>query len=133
MENKSNNDKTNLVVGIIVVACIIAGIVGVIQGNKSNNNSTENQQTNTTLEKNDEERLDALRKCTVMEAADIYTTGIGGNPNTAFEDAKATCDGWYSKWGQKDFYDAVYTDWEDRKNETIDGKDLSYYLSILGW
>ena len=84
-------------------------------------------------EKSDEERLDALRKCTVMEAADIYNTGIGGNKNTAFDDAKNTCERNYESWSKKDFHDAVYEDWENRKNEVIEGKNLEYYLNVLGW
>ena len=68
-----------------------------------------------------------------MEAADIYTTGIGKKSDNVFNDARVTCDGWYSDWGEKDFFDAVYTDWENRKTEQVDGEPLTHYLDILGW
>lgn len=77
--------------------------------------------------------LDALRKCTVMEAADIYTTGIGKKSDNVFNDGRDTCNTWYSQWGEDDFFEAVYIDWENRKTEEIDGQPLTYYLTILGW
>ena len=68
-----------------------------------------------------------------MEAADIYTTGIGKKSDNAFDDAKKTCETWYQQWGEKDFVEAANEDWSERKNEKIDGKELSYYIEILGW
>lgn len=91
---------------------------------KANNN------TNTSSGNN---YMDALRKCSVMEAADIYTTGIGKKSDNVFNDGKETCESWYKQWGEKDFFEAVNEDWKNRKNEEIDGKPLSYYLDILGW
>lgn len=92
---------------------------------------TKTEASTTTTEEHS--YLDALRKCTVMEAADIYTTGIGQKSDNAFNDARATCDSWYSDWGEDDFFDAVYTDWKNRKTEQVDGKPLTHYLDILGW
>lgn len=77
--------------------------------------------------------LDALRKCTVMEAADIYTTGIGKKSDNVFNDGRDTCNTRYSQWGENDFFEAVYIDWGNRKTEKIDGQPLTYYLTILGW
>lgn len=85
----------------------------------SNNNSNSNNS------------MDALRKCTVMEAADIYTTG--GNSGSAFNDAKKQCESWYKQWGEKDFLEVVNEDWNNRQNEQIEGKPLSHYLDVLGW
>jgi len=68
-----------------------------------------------------------------MEAADIYTTGIGKKSDNVFNDGRDTCNTWYSQWGENDFFEAVYIDWENRKTEEIDGQPLTYYLTILGW
>lgn len=110
--------KVGIVVAIIVGLSIIVGAI--IAKSKAPAD-------------NDSKYLDAMRKCTVMEAADIYTTGIGGDKSTAFEDAKETCKSWHREWLEKDFYDSVYEDWENRKTETIEGKNLDYYLNVLGW
>ena len=77
--------------------------------------------------------MDALRKCSVMEAADIYTTGIGQKTDNVFNDGRAACEIMRDSFGETEFIDSVDTDWEDRKDELIDGKPLSYYLGILGW
>lgn len=77
--------------------------------------------------------MDALRKCSVMEAADIYTTGVGEKSDNVFNDGRKTCESWYKQWGEKDFFEAVNEDWKNRQNEEIDDKPLKYYLDILGW
>ena len=77
--------------------------------------------------------MDALRKCSVMEAADIYTTGIGKKSDNVFNDGRASCESWYQQWGEKEFISIVEEDWKSRQNEQIEGKPLSYYLDILGW
>ena len=87
----------------------------------TNNNSTTKK----------EDPMDALRKCIVMEAADIYTTG--GNSSNAFNDAKKQCESWYKQWGEKDFIEAVTEDWNNRQNEQLNGKPLAEYLNTLGW
>lgn len=79
---------------------------------------------------------DALRKCTVMEAFDINTTGIGAKTDNAFNDGRETCEWMFKsvyKSDEKDFIETVSIDWEDRKSEQIDGEAMPYYLSILGW
>ena len=81
----------------------------------------------------DDSYLDALRKCTVMEAADIYATGVGNKTDNVFDDAKVTCEGFKDMLGEEDFISTVTDDWENRQNEQIDGKPLNYYLDILGW
>jgi LAS superfamily LD-carboxypeptidase LdcB len=98
------------------------------------NNKEQEQTTNTEEQKNNNyEYMDALRKCSVMEAADIYTTGVGKKSDNVFNDGRETCESWYKQWGEKDFLEAVNEDWKNRQNEEIDGKPLSYYLDILGW
>lgn len=98
------------------------------------NNKEQEQTTNTEEQKNNnDEYMDALRKCSVMEAADIYTTGVGKKSDNVFNDGRETCESWYKQWGEKDFLEAVNEDWKNRQNEEIDGKPLSYYLDILGW
>lgn len=82
---------------------------------------------------NDDSYMDALRKCTVMEASDIYTTGVGKKTDNVFNDAKATCEGFKDMLGEKDFINTVAEDWKNRQNEQIEDKPLSYYLDILGW
>lgn len=79
---------------------------------------------------------DALRKCTVMEAFDIHTTGIGAKTDNAFNDGRETCEWMFKsvyKGDEKDFIKTVGIDWEDRKSEQIDGESMPYYLGILGW
>ena len=101
---------------------------------KTANNKEQEQTTNTEEQKNNnDEYMDALRKCSVMEAADIYTTGVGKKSDNVFNDGRETCESWYKQWGEKDFLEAVNEDWKNRQNEEIDGKPLSYYLDILGW
>lgn len=86
--------------------------------------------------KSDDAFTDALRKCTVMEASDIYITGIGGSRSTAFSDALKTCNSFVVdtyKNNRELFISDATTDWNDRKNEQINGRNLEYYLSTLGW
>lgn len=107
--------------------------------NKTQNNSNSKQETKeeskkeTSNNSNQNNYMEALRKCSVMEAADIYTTGIGKKSDNVFNDGRKTCESWYKQWGEKDFLEAVNEDWKNRQNEEIDGKPLSYYLDILGW
>lgn len=80
---------------------------------------------------------DALRKCTVMEAADIHTTGFGAKSGNAFNDGLDTCSNYFLpdvyKGDEAVFIADVNTDWNTRNGETIDGKNLEYYVGILGW
>ena len=75
---------------------------------KTANNKELEQTTNTEEQKNNnDEYMDALRKCSVMEAADIYTTGVGKKSDNVFNDGRETCESWYKQWGEKDFLEAV--------------------------
>lgn len=98
--------------------------------NQKQKEETKNKSTNNTNKNN---YIDALRKCSVMEAADIYTTESSKNNDNVFNDGKETCELWYQQWGEKEFINIVDEDWKNRQNEQIDGKPLSYYLDILGW
>lgn len=72
-----------------------------------------------------------LKKCTVMEASDLYSTG--NTTGNVFDKAKETCQKWYDQFGEKDFIDSINEDWENRKDEQIEGKPLTEYLDILNW
>ena len=98
----------------------------------TNEMESETKKTESQSEQNDQ-LMDALRKCTVMEAADIYTTGVGKKTDNAFNDGRDTCTELMNQMGYDDFVDTVNTDWQNRQNEQIEGKPLSYYLDILGW
>lgn len=80
-----------------------------------------------------DEKNVAMRKCTAMEAADIYTTGIGKKSDNIFEDAKNTCQAFYDGGTPESFYEAIDIDWSNRSGEMIDNKPLSYYTDKLGW
>lgn len=80
-----------------------------------------------------DEKNVAMRKCTAMEAADIYTTGIGKKSDNIFEDAKNTCQAFYDGGTSESFYEAINIDWSNRSEEMIDNKPLSYYTDKLGW
>lgn len=80
-----------------------------------------------------ESKEKAWRKCTVMEAADIYSTSAEDNKKSSFKDARITCEKWINDWGESDFINIVESDWNERKDELIEGKSLDYYLSILDW
>ena len=95
-------------------------------------NNTENgTDKNVADNKTQHDYMDAMRKCTVTEAADLYN--YDDNKNDVFNRARKTCEGYYTNWPEEDFYEAVYIDWEEHKNDTIEGKTLEYYLNTLGW
>ena len=71
-----------------------------------------------------------------MEAFDIQTTGLGARTDNSFNDGREFCEYLLKdvyKGSEEAFMKDVDTDWSSRKEETIDGKDMTYYLSILGW
>ena len=103
------------------------------EGSESTKKDTETKNDNQSNNKSNDSYMDALRKCTVMEASDIYTTGVGKKTDNVFNDAKTTCEGFKDMLGEKDFISTVAEDWKNRQNEQIEGKPLSYYLDILGW
>lgn len=98
-------------------------------------NTTNNKQTNNTNKNanNANIYIDALRKCTVMEGADIYTTGIGRKSDNVFNDGRQRCENLYQQLGENEFINAATYDWNNRQNEQIEGKPLSHYLEVLGW
>lgn len=117
-----------------------------IENKKNAQNKTDsieqNNSDNTTQQPTNEESnnkpsepayMEYLRKCTVMEAYDIITTGVGNKSGNAYADAKKTCEGFYSSFGEKDFIDAVSTDWNSEQNNTINGKPLTECIKDLGW
>lgn len=80
------------------------------------------------------EDLLALKKCTVMEASDIFNTnGVGSKTDDWWDDAKKTCEEWQMSWTREDFVSSANEDWENRKNETIEGRTLAEWLESLSW
>ncbi len=67
-----------------------------------------------------------LDKCTVMEAADLYTTGSLSDENV-FDEAAKTCSTWLID-DHDGYEEAINTDWETRKSEIIEGKTLEQML-----
>ena len=98
-----------------------------------NQKETKTKSSKSNEKNNNDTYMDALRKCTVMEASDIYTTGVGKKSDNVFNDAKTTCERFKNTLGEKDFIETVTEDWKNRQNEQIEGKTLSYYLDQLGW
>lgn len=113
----------------IIIGCFILTACDL----ESVEDTTTTTTTTTVTTTKQDEYMDALRKCTVMEGADIYNSGrLKANEN-AFDKATEQCELWYDDWGEEDFFEAVKIDWENRKNEEIEGKPLTYYLDVLGW
>ena len=119
------------IIGFVFLIFLAAGTDSSANEQQSKDSNSNNQIKKEKTEQNG--YMEALRKCSVMEAADIYTTGIGHKSDNVFNDGRATCESFYNQFGEKDFIETVNLDWENRKNETIEGKPLSHYLDILGW
>lgn len=117
---------------LVVAICTLVYIISPKQGDQKHSNDV-GIETETEHQTTEDKYLDTMKKCTVMEAADIYTTGFGKQSNNAFDDAKETCSFWYKDWGEEEFYSAVYEDWSNRQSEEIEGQPLTYYLEILNW
>lgn len=145
-DNKAKNKKTLIVIGVVLGVLILIGILGSSETNTQN--STQQEQPKASQQQNNEDKandtsakaddayMEALRKCSVMEAFDIQTTGIGRKTDNAFNDGREHCESLLKDvyGNDKDaFIKDVDTDWSNRKNEKVDDKDMTYYLSILGW
>ncbi len=123
--------KVCLLAIVVLSVFLITGCDTETTNNDASKTTTEQTEKNNNKSKSN--YMDALRKCTVMEAADIYTTGVGKKSDNVFNDGRETCESFYKQWGEKDFIDTVNADWESRQNEQIDGKPLTHYLDVLGW
>ena len=119
------NKSVIICIGVVVILVII----GLAMGTKN----TDNKETNNNAQKTDSSLLDALRKCTVMEASDLYRDGNTTAADNVFDKAKETCLSWSKQMDEKTFIESNDADWENRKNEEIEGKTLEYFLSALGW
>ena len=95
--------------------------------------SEESSETETKADENEQKKLEAMRKCTVMEASDLIMTKATSDVNVAFDRAHKTCEFFYESFGEKDFIDSANIDWSSRKNEKIGQQTLDYYLNKLGW
>lgn len=116
---KKKNTLALFVFGCLFIVAIVAVVV--IMNNQNSNESAYN---------------DALKKCAVMEAADIYTTGVGNKSGNSFDDGKASCENMLKTTFQGDkneFIKVIGEDWSNRKSETIEDKSLEHYYSVLNW
>lgn len=118
MKNEQLKKRMSTIVGVVIFAVIVIAFLA------ANGNNSKHEP---------DIYMDSLRKCTVMEGADIWKSGVGGKGNNVFDDARDTCQDWYKTWSEEDFYSSVSEDWEKRKDEEVDGKSLTHYLDILGW
>lgn len=136
--NKAINKK--IMFGFLGVLLLFI-FIGVISGgeedsNKQATNASQSQEQTNEKSKTEESFMDSKRKCTVMEAFDIHTTGFGTKSDNAFNDGREFCEHLLKdvyKGSEVAFMKDVDADWSNRKHETIDGKDMTYYLGILGW
>ena len=120
----------------VIIGVLAIGVIGAAMGGKKQ--TSETKETSQTKEENKSEDkfTDALRKCSVMEGIDIYTTGIGGKGGNYFDDAKETCESHIETIynGDRDkFITNTNIAWDEVKDEEVDGHTYSYYLEILGW
>lgn len=144
---------------IIVTAAIALFVILVLGSPSSTNKATQqtdkspskNQSTNSEIAKKEDKTeqkkgpkesvnenafMDAMRKCTVMEGYDIHTTGFGAKSDNVFNDGREFCEStWRTDYeDNRDlFINTVEADWSDKKDLEVEGKTLSYYLSVLGW
>lgn len=144
-KNLNKGAKIGVIVGAVLILLLIVGLAGggetqqTAQNQKPVDFSKEEEPEQTQAEKDLEDGTavtEAMRKCTVMEAYDIYATGIGKKSKNIFNDGRETCTEFLRETYHNDeekFIAAVNIDWENKKGELIDGKNLEYYLSILGW
>ena len=125
--------KVFIIIIVVLVCFIVSGCSTSSYFIESSNEIESETRKIESQSKQNDQLMDALRKCTVMEASDIYTTGVGKKTDNAFNDGRDTCTELMDQMGYDDFVDTVNTDWQNRQNEQIEGKPLSYYLDILGW
>lgn len=142
--NLSKGAKIGVIVGVIALLFLAVGLAGNDEGQQTQEQKPvetvkQEEQNKTQAEKDLEDGTavtEAMRKCTVMEASDIYRTGIGKKSKNVFNDGREACTEFLRETYNNDeekFINAVNIDWANRKNEEIQGKNLEYYLSILGW
>ena len=126
-----------ILLNILFISIMVFAITGCDLETTENTNQTTTQEEQTQSSQKEKQRdskneyMDALRKCSVMEAADIYNTGIGKKSENVFNDGREICESRYKQLGEKTFLETVNEDWKNRNNEEIDGKPLGYYLDIL--
>lgn len=151
---KITNENKKIVAIIAISIWLILSLVVIISGAETRSESTNTQQpenaplTQQKVEskkesvpasgqvRDDSAYMDALRKCTVMEAADIYTTGFGAKTDNAFNDGRDACNSIYVSTyasNDKQFASDINSEWTTRKGQIIDSKTLEYYLSVLDW
>lgn len=140
--SKAKNKKILTVVGLVLALFIIIGIAGGGDTPQQNNRSDTSQQQDindkkdTAVAETQDTLMDAMRKCTVGEAYDIQITGVGHKTDNVFNDGRKYCETSLNRdydGNEAEFTKDVNTDWNDKKDEMIEGKPLSHYLDILGW
>lgn len=118
----SKTKKIGLIAAGIVVFFVVLGVIG---SNANKETSTDKKET-----KDGSSYEEALDRCTVMEAADLYKTG--SNAENVFDEGRRTCNTMAKSYDNTDeFISDVEADWKNRKDEQIDGHDLEYHLQII--
>ena len=124
------NKKTVIIVAVVIVCIAIGAIYNALNPKKEEAKPT----TTTTTAAQKEDVMDYVRKCAVMEAADLYTDKTRTSTENVFDAGRKTCEKLRTQLGDDDeFIKTVKADWERRKDEQIDGKPLSHYLTTLNW
>ena len=139
--NKAKNKKILIVAGVVLLLFIVGMTAGGNTPQQNNSSDTNQQQDNNdkkapAVAKTQDTLMDAMRKCTVGEAYDIQTTGIGHETDNVFNDGRKYCETSFNKdydGDEAEFIKDINTDWNDKKDEMMEGKPLSHYLTILGW
>lgn len=123
-----NNKKWFIIIGVVIACAVIGGVYNAINPKKDDKPTT----TTTTAPK--EDVMEYVKKCAVMEAADLYTDKTRTSTENVFDAGRKTCEKLRTQIGDdEEFIKTVKADWERRKEEQIDGKPLSHYLTVLNW
>lgn len=115
-----------IILGIIFLLLVIA----IIMPNDNTLKNEEKQETKEDIKLNDDV-TNYMRKCTVMEASDLYTQNI--ESNNVFDDGLKQCDSIRKTMSDEEFIEIIKEDWKNRKDEEIEGHNLEYYLGTLRW
>lgn len=120
------NLKPGAKIGIFAGATCLA-IAGASGGNQESN---VNVDAIAPIVVSEEEINDALDRCTLLKASDIYQTDSKISETELFQKAEKTCEEKKTEYeGQIDNYvKEVNNDWDENNSNLIAGKPLTYYL-----
>lgn len=122
-KESSSTKKTALIIGGIILAILVIG--GLIYGTDKEEAPTAKDENKTQTMSIDE----AQTKCMLMEEADLVNTMGEAFGDDTTEKAKNTC---LSQWDlsknpdntQEKFIEVIQSDWEERKDEVLEGYTL---------